>query len=269
MKRLMVVAGLVLSACASGGVTPTPMPESSADATLRGAVSGTLGAEQEALRARYLAAITGARPSEEVARDPFRYPLDMLEFIGLEPGMRIADVRPEEGYFTRLFAPVVGPEGRVYAFVPTLTAGREQAFAEGLQAEYGNVTPVIGELDEMSFPEPLDIVFTAQEYHDFHIDRFDTDVAEMNRRVFQALRPGGLYIVLDHSGRPGTGATEVATLHRIEGAFLRREVEAAGFVFEGETRVLANPDDAMDVSVFDESIRGRTDQFVYRFRRPE
>jgi predicted methyltransferase len=76
-------------------------------------------------------------------------------------------------------------------------------------------------------------------------------------------------VILDHSGRPGTGNTEVATLHRIEGAFLIREVEAAGFEFEAETRVLANPDDDMTISVFEESIRGRTDQFVYRFRRPE
>lgn len=269
MKRLIVAASLILSACASGGVAPMAAPESDADAALRGAVSGTIEAEENALRAVYLAAITGPRPSEEVARDPHRAPLDMLEFIGLEPGMRIADIRPEEGYFTRLFAPVVGPEGRVYAFVPSLTAGREQAFAEGLRNEYGNVTPVIGLLDEMSFDQPLDVVFMGQEYHDFHIDRFDVNVAEMNRRAFQALRPGGLYVILDHSGRPGTGNTEVATLHRIEGAFLRREVEAAGFVFEGETRVLANPADDMTISVFDESIRGRTDQFVYRFRRPE
>lgn len=269
MKRLIVVASLVLSACASGGVTPTPMPESDAGAALRGAVSGAIDAQDNAVIERYRAAITAPRPSEEVARDPHRLPLEMLEFIGLQPGWRIADIRPEEGYFTRLFAPVVGPTGQVYAFVPTLTAGREQAFAEGLQAEYGNVTPVIGLLDQMSFDQPLDAVFMGQEYHDFHIDRFGVDVAEMNRRVFAALRPGGVYVILDHSGRPGTGNTEVASLHRIEGAFLRREVEAAGFIFEAETRVLANPDDAMDISVFDESIRGRTDQFVYRFRKPE
>ena len=91
----------------------------------------------------------------------------------------------------------------------------------------------------------------------------------MNRRVFAALRPGGLYVILDHSGLPGTGNSEVESLHRIEGEFLRREVEAAGFIFEGETRVLANPDDSRTISVFDESIRGRTDQFVYRFRKPE
>ena len=250
MKRLMFAACLALSACLTGPADPPPPAAVAAEAYTR-------------------AIVDPRRPTAEVARDPLRRPRDMLEFIGLQPGQRIADIRPEEGYFTRLFAPVVGPEGRVYAFVPALTAGREQAFAEGLAADYGNVTPVIGLLDEMTFPEPLDVVFMGQEYHDFHIDRFDVDVAEMNRRVFAALRPGGLYVLLDHSGLPGTGNSEVESLHRIEGEFLRREVEAAGFIFEGETRVLANPDDSRTISVFDESIRGRTDQFVYRFRKPE
>lgn len=250
MKRLMFAACLALSACTTrAGDTPADVAEVGDAYTL--------------------AIVDPRRPTNEVARDPLRRPRDMLEFIGLRPGQRIADIRPEEGYFSRLFAATVGPEGRVYAFVPTLTATREQGFAEGLAADYGNVTPVIGLLDEMTFPEPLDVVFMGQEYHDFHIDRFDVDVAEMNRRVFAALRPGGLYVILDHSGLPGTGNTEVQSLHRIEGDFLRREVEAAGFVFEGETRVLANPDDSRTISVFDESIRGRTDQFVYRFRKPE
>lgn len=268
MKPLMIaVATLALVGCAStqdeaargAAVRAAAEAEAALDA-LAGDASGRL--------LTYEAAIAAPRPAEEVAKDQYRHPLAMLEFIDLQPGQRIADIRPEEGYFTRLFAPVVGPEGRVYAFVPTLTAGREQGFAEGLAAEYGNVTPVIGLLDEMAFDAPLDVVFMGQEYHDFHIERFDVDVAEMNRRVYAALRPGGTYVILDHSGRPGTGHSEVQTLHRIEGAALRREVEAAGFIFDGETRVLANPADPLDISVFDESIRGRTDQFVYRFRKP-
>ena len=264
MKRMLMTLAVVLAGCAGA-------PQTSTDnaATLAGIAANSIADDGSSLLDLYHSAVEGTRPEAEVARDPQRHPLEMLSFIGVRPGQRIADIRPEEGYFTRLFAPVVGPEGRVYAFVPTLTAGREQAFAEGLQVDYGNVVPVIGLLDEMSFPEPLDVVFMGQEYHDFHIERFDVDVAEMNRRVFAALRPGGVYVILDHSGRAGTGHSEVQTLHRIEGASLRREVEAAGFIFERETRVLANADDPLDISVFDESIRGRTDQFVYRFRRPE
>lgn len=263
MKLVTIVAAAALAGCASTS------DGSAGQAAAEAYIAATAIADDgSSLIGLYQGAIDDPRPEAEVARDPQRHPLEMLGFIGLRPGQRIADIRPEEGYFTRLFAPVVGSEGRVYAFVPTLTAGREQGFAEGLQADYGNVVPVIGLLDEMSFPEPLDVVFMGQEYHDFHIDRFDVDVAEMNRRVFAALRPGGAYVILDHSGRPGTGHSEVSTLHRIEGASLRREVEAAGFIFEGETRVLANSDDPLDISVFDENIRGRTDQFVYRFRKP-
>lgn len=289
MKHLLIAAALVLTGCATtadravedaamatqvgtANRTAQEAAQAAAEATLAAARSaGDAEAAREAAdQVRWLDAVVDPRrPESEVARDPQRHPFEMLEFINLQPGQRIADIRPEEGYFTRLFAPVVGDRGQVYAFVPTLTAGRERAFAEGLQTEYGNVTPMIGLLDEMTFEAPLDVVFMGQEYHDFHIDRFGVDVAEMNRRVFAALRPGGTYVILDHSGRPGSGNTEVQSLHRIEGAFLRREVEAAGFIFEGETRVVANADDPLDISVFDESIRGRTDQFVYRFRRPE
>lgn len=208
------------------------------------------------------------RPATEVARDPLRAPAEMLAFAGVAHGMRIADIRPEEGYFTRLFAPVVGQSGRVYAFVPTRTAERENGYADGLAEEYGNVVRVTGALDAMSFPEPLDVVFMAQEYHDFHIPGFNTDVAAMNRAVFDALKPGGLYVIIDHEAAAGAGTSVVQSLHRIEGAQLRREVEAAGFVFDGESDAVRNPDDDHTINVFQEPIRGRTDQFVYRFRKP-
>lgn len=208
------------------------------------------------------------RPADEVARDPLRHPAEMLAFIGLKPGDVIADIRPEEGYFTRLFAPVVGPTGRVFAFVPNQTAARENVHGDTLAATYPNVSRITAALEDMPFGRPVDVVFTAQEYHDFVIPRFGVDVARMNAAVFAALKPGGLYVVLDHQAAPGAGLEVVATLHRIEGAALRRQVEAAGFVFEAETKVVANPDDDHSLNVFDPAIRGRTDQFVYRFRKP-
>lgn len=208
------------------------------------------------------------RPASEVARDPLRKPAEMLAFIGVRGGERIADVRPGQGYFARLFARAVGPQGRVYAFVPNQTAARENAFADTLATDYPNVTRVTGGLEEFSFPEPLDVVFMGQEYHDFVIDRFGVDVARMNAAVFRALKPGGLYVILDHQAAPGAGTSVVGTLHRIEGSALRAQVEAAGFIFDGETQVVRNPDDDHSLSVFDEAIRGRSDQFVYRFRKP-
>ena len=208
------------------------------------------------------------RPASEVERDALRKPAEMLAFAQIEGGERIADIRPEEGYFARLFARAVGPEGRVYAFVPNQTAAREPAHADTLATDYPNVTPVTGSLEELSFPEPLDVVFTAQEYHDFVIERFNVDVAKMNAAVFAALKPGGLYEIIDHQAAAGAGTSGVGALHRIEGSALRAQGEAAGFIFDGETDVIRNPADDHSLSVFDEAIRGRSDQFVYRFRKP-
>lgn len=232
------------------------------------APAGAVAPTQAAADLYDLAIADPRRPSGEVERDPLRAPYDMLAFAGIARGARVADIRPEEGYFTRLFAVAVGPQGRVYAFVPTRTAARENGFADGLSAEYGNVERVTGALDAMAFPEPLDVIFMAQEYHDFHIPRFETDVAAMNRAAYAALKPGGLYVVIDHQAAAGAGIGVVETLHRIEGAQLRREVEAAGFVFDGESEAVRNPEDDHSLNVFDPAIRGRTDQFVYRFRKP-
>ncbi len=208
------------------------------------------------------------RPAEEVARDPLRHPAEILAFAQLEPGDKVADIRPGAGYFTRLFSDVVGPTGRVYAFVPERTMSRENAGADALVAAYSNVTRVNGLLDSMTYAEPLDMIFMSQEYHDFHIPGFNTDVAKMNAAVFAALKPGGRYILIDHEAAPGTGISAVQTLHRIEGDYLKREVEAAGFVFEGASQAVANPADDHSLNVFDAKIRGKTDQFVYRFRKP-
>ncbi|MFC5374052.1 class I SAM-dependent methyltransferase [Brevundimonas faecalis] len=208
------------------------------------------------------------RPADEVARDPLRHPAEMLAFAGVRPGWRIADIRPGAGYFSRLFARTVGGEGHVYAFVPNRTAERENPRADALVAAYPNLSRVNGDLDAMTFDAPLDMVFMSQEYHDFHIPRFGVNVAKMNADIFKALKPGGVYVVIDHQAAPGAGITAVETLHRIEGAQLRKEVEAAGFVFEAESPAVANPADDHSLNVFDEAIRGKTDQFVYRFRKP-
>jgi predicted methyltransferase len=152
--------------------------------------------------------------------------------------------------------------------VPNQTAQRENAFGDTLAAAYPNVTRVTGALETMTFDRPLDVVFMGEEYHDFTIPRFGVDVARMNAAVFAALKPGGLYVILDHEAAAGSGISVAGTLHRIESAELRRQVEAAGFVFDGESDVVRVAADDRTLSVFDESIRGRSDRFVYRFRKP-
>ncbi|PZO05521.1 MAG: hypothetical protein DCF28_03685 [Alphaproteobacteria bacterium] len=219
--------------------------------------------------ADYAAAVADPlRPNEEIARDALRKPVEMLTFAEVGTGDRVADIRPGAGYFTRLFARSVGETGKVYAFVPNRTMARENGPADVLVAAYPNVVRVNGDLDSMTFAEPLDVVFMSQEYHDFHIPAFGVDVARMNAAVFAALKPGGIFVVIDHAGRAGTTNTEVGTLHRIDGEFLKAEVVRAGFVFDGESTAVANPADDRTVNVFEPAIRGRTDQFVYRFRKP-
>lgn len=217
----------------------------------------------------YAAALSNPnRPEADRARDELRRSADMLAFMGLKAGDAIADIRPEEGFFTHLFSTVAGPDGHVYAFVPNQTSGRENAYADSLAETYDNVSRVTGALETMSFDRPLDVVFMGEEYHDFVIPRFGVDVAAMNAAVFEALKPGGLYVILDHEAAPGSGVSVAGTLHRIESSELRRQVEAAGFVFEGATEVVRNPEDDRGLSVFDPAIRGRTDRFVFRFRKP-
>ncbi len=233
------------------------------------AASSESPAIQEPSGGAYAAALANPNRSEaDRARDELRRSADMLAFMQLGAGDVVADIRPEEGFFTHLFSSVIGPSGHVYAFVPSQTSGRENAYADGLAATYDNVSRVTGALETMAFDRPLDVVFMGEEYHDFVIPRFGVDVPAMNVAVFRALKPGGLYVILDHEAAPGAGVSVAGTLHRIESAELRRQVEAAGFVFDGATEVVRNPDDDRSLSVFDPAIRGRTDRFVFRFRKP-
>lgn len=214
---------------------------------------------------------TPARPPEDVARDTARKPGEMIAFAHVSAGAKVADLIPGGGYFTRVFASAVGPRGTVYALVPaTLIARRPEALS-GMQAlaaqpGYGNVK-VIAWSRQVTPPEPLDVVWTAQNYHDLH--NAGPGAADgINRAVFAMLKPGGYYVVEDHAAAGGSGARDTQTLHRIDPALVRSEVSAAGFVFDGETRTLANPADPHGAIVFDPAIRGHTDQFVYRFRKP-
>lgn len=210
-----------------------------------------------------------SRPQADRDRDGARLPAEMLAFAGVAPGQRVADFIPGGGYFTRLFASAVGREGRVYALIPPAAPdAKEKNPIFALAAAYPNTTVVQQSFTALETPEPLDLIFTAQNYHDLHLARLALDVAAVNRSLFAALKPGGTLVVVDHAALPGAEIGVADTLHRIDPAIVRRELEAGGFVFESESEVLRNPNDARSLAVFDPSIRGHTDQFVLRFRRP-
>jgi len=216
------------------------------------------------------AAVAAAqRPAEDRARDADRKPAAMLAFAGIAPGQRVADFIPGGGYFTRILSEAVGGAGKVYALIPPAGAQATEPPIKAVAAQYPNVEIVQQSFTELKVPEPCDVIFTAQNYHDLHLARFKLDVARVNAQVFAALKPGGAYVVIDHSARAGAALDVADTLHRIDPAIVRRELEAAGFVYDGSLEVLRNPADTLELSVFDEKIRGKTDQFVMRFRRPK
>jgi predicted methyltransferase len=216
-----------------------------------------------------------SRPATDIERDTQRKPAETLAFAGVKPGDKIADYAAGAGYFTRLFADVVGPQGHVYAAVPNSlfvypNIVKGIAEIQTYAVTHQNVTVTFASaLETVKFPEQLDVFWISQNYHDLH-DSFmgPVEIAAFNKAVYAALKPGGAYIVLDHVAAKGSAADVTDTLHRIEPSTVRREVEAAGFKFESESTILANPADPHTATVFDKSIRGHTDQFIYKFRKP-
>lgn len=233
---------------------------------------GVAGAAPASSPAVAAAIADPGRPAADVARDADRKPAAMLAFAEVKPGEVVAELLPGGGYFTRLFSKAVGPDGRIYALVTEAQAKAEKPPAVNAIAAdpaYANVKVLAADFTAMPLPEKADLVWTSQNYHDLHLARFGLDVVAVNRAVFQALKPGGLYVVVDHAAAAGTGLDVPDRLHRIDPAIVRREVEAAGFRFEGETSALRNPADDHSLLVFDPAIRGHTDQFVYKFRKPK
>jgi len=216
-----------------------------------------------------------ARATQREAADARRKPGPLIALAGIKPGDKVLDLIPGDGYWTRIFSKIVGPEGRVYAVWPELYArtatGNVQTLRQ-LSADkyYGNIVTEVQPTTTLTAPEPLDVVWTSQNYHDYP-DEFmgKGDPSILNKAVFQILKPGGTYMIIDHAAKPSRGMADTDTLHRIDPQIVRRQVEAAGFHFAGESDVLANPNDPLDIPVFDKSIRGRTSQFAYKFVKPE
>jgi len=210
------------------------------------------------------------RPAADRERDALRKPAACLAFAGVHRGMKIAELLPGQGYFTRLFSRVAGRKGTVYEIVP---ASRPKD-AEVIQAiaddphYHHNITVLSEQLTSLSVPQPVDLIWTSQNYHDLH-NVPGLKVVDFDRAVYAALKPGGIFLVLDHAAPAGSGFGDTNTLHRIDPAAAKKEIMSVGFEFVGASDVLHNPNDSLTKIVFDPSIRGHTDQFIYAFRKPE
>jgi len=217
----------------------------------------------------------GNRPDADRQRDDNRKPAETLEFAGVKPGAQVAEILPGGGYFTRLFSKAVGSSGHVYALVPAPLvdapkdvpdfAARVKAIAA--DPNYSNVSVVVEPYTQLAVPAPVDMVWTSQNYHDLH-NFPGLDVGVFNKMVFDDLKPGGIYLILDHAAAAGSGGRDTKTLHRIDPETVKAEVLAAGFKLVGSSDLLHRPGDDHTLKVFDPSIRGKTDQFILKFQKP-
>lgn len=213
------------------------------------------------------------RPQADVLRDHARKPAEVITFAGLHLDDQIADIMPGQGYYTRIFSKVVGPAGHVYAIVPAELAKATPKYgvaARNLAADpaLGNVTALIEPSDAISTPKPLDMAWTSDNYHDLYGFFGAAQAAKFDAAVFRALKPDGIFLVIDHVAPAGTSATSSKTLHRIDPETVKTQVLAAGFKLEAESMLLRNPADTHTLVVFDPAIRGHTDQFIFKFRKP-
>jgi predicted methyltransferase len=199
---------------------------------------------------------------------------ELIRFARVEAGSTVIDIYPGGGDWIRLFSDIVGPEGQVTSFVPGEVAdfksdpvGSMRTLAKEPGRE--NVEAVSADLVAMAeATQPADVVWLHLFYHDLHtalIQKKGATAADFNRAVYKRLKPGGFYVIVDHAAAAGTGLSDAQSLHRIDPASVREEVEAAGFVLDAESTILANKDDSHSIKVFDPAIKGETDRFVYRF----
>jgi predicted methyltransferase len=211
-----------------------------------------------------------ARPQADRADDANRAPAETLAFVGVKTGMKVGELFPGGGYFTRLISDVVGPTGRVYGLENAGWADAVEADRKLLlEAGRGNVSLDVERFGRFTLPQKIDLFWITQNYHDLHIARYGAvDMADFNRRVFAALRPRGVYFILDHQANAGTDEAAIAALHRIQKAKVIAEVTAAGFRLAGEGEFLSRPADDHTRSIFDPAVRGRTDQYALKFVRP-
>jgi predicted methyltransferase len=216
-----------------------------------------------------------ARPADDTKRDAGRKPGELTEFAGIKPGMTVVDLLPGGGYFTRIFAKAVGPKGRVYAYfglqydarLKTQGKDPDNQFTD-LKAVYPNLDVIHGKLEDFVTPEKVDLIWTADNYHDMHTKAYGNDLAAVNKAIFNSLKPGGIFIVMDHRSVKGAGVEISEKLHRMDEDVVKQEVQAAGFKLVAESKVLTRPSDDDSKRVFEAGEHDNTDELVLKFRKP-
>ncbi len=210
-------------------------------------------------------AVAAERPADQRARDVARRPAEVMTLAGLSEGDRIAEITAFGQYYSRLILGAIGAAGQLHMYdMPFLERFGAVEQGEAFASAHDNVDYQVLHYDEIAFPSDLDAVYNVLFYHDFGPQNVDT--ALFNRKVYDALRPGGKYLVIDHKANPGTGWDVAGSIHRIDPAIIVEEVTAAGFELIADSNLLANPEDPRTENVF--SMRGETDRALLLFQKP-
>lgn len=213
------------------------------------------------------------RPEEEKARDAHRKPGKVMAFFGVKPGDNVSELLTFGGYYTGVLSEIVGETGVVYGQNNDWIMKRQEDGKSPIEkriAEQGlkNVVDLVSELEDPKLPRgEMDAVFIVLIYHDA-MGGFNTDTDAMNKAVYDSLKPGGIYGVIEHHAAPGMGLLDLTKNHRTERHLVVEDILKAGFELAGETDLLENLSDPLDVSVFSPTIRGKTHRFVLKFRKP-
>ncbi len=211
------------------------------------------------------------RPAKDTQRDADRKPDDVMIFSSIKSGDVVADIGSAGGYYTRILSDIVGSKGHVYGFngIEFARIFKNGNPTDPIAAERENVTSIMGTFNDPIFPEPIDMAVIILIYHDTHLSQLNIDTAAMNKALFNAIKPGGIYLVVDHSAEEGSNSRDVDKLHRIDPILVKEEVESAGFEFITESNVLNNPEDMLNTMVMMPLVKGKSDRFIYKFRKPE
>ena len=229
-----------------------------------------LAAKQDAASSIVAAAVADpARPQADRDTAASRKPAQTLAFAGVRPGMIVGEFYPGGGYFTRMLSHVVGPTGHVYGMENLRWDDPKSDKAVIDAAKDGNVSIEAAAFGTVRFARPLDLAWVTQNYHDLKIAKYGVvDTIAFDRGVFNALKPGGVFMIIDHEAPPGTDTAGIEKLHRIEKAQVIREVTSVGFKLVQEGTFLHRPADDHTLPIFDKAIRGRTDQYALKFVKP-
>jgi predicted methyltransferase len=210
---------------------------------------------------------SGARPEADRVRDAARKPAEVLMLSGIEPGDRVIEIAGFGQYYTRMLSAIVGPGGMVAMYDLPYTGARGGGNSATYVSENPNTEYHLGAYNNAVFPDDVDVAFNILYYHDLGLQDVDRDA--MNRKIFAALKPGGVYLIIDHKAEDGSGWRDTQSLHRMGTEVIVEELTAAGFELAVDSDLLANPDDPRDAMVFAPGTRGATDRALYVFRKPD